>query len=121
MKEELEYRREKGLLYRRTSPDNPLQMAAGTRLNRSVDQSSSQPYQDVDYVKNIFDSKEPTSYKLQNTGMNIRASVGMGGQTKGMFLSRKQERKPSGIKTDSQARDDLRGDAQFVKNADLFF
>lgn len=121
MQEELEYKKEKGLLYRRTSPDNPLQMAAGRRLNKSVDQSSRQKYLDVDYVKNIFDKSEPSSYKYQNNELFNGVSGGTNAKSKGMFLSRKQDKRQGEQGEGTKARDGVKVDAQFLKNADLFF
>lgn len=121
MKDTLEYRQEKGLLFRHTSPDNPLQMAAGRRLNKSFDQSTNPNYRDVDFVKNIFD-KGDTSLGDKNNFGSFKPSVVEGTGSKGMFLSRKQEGKQQGqVRRPQEVSKGPRDDAQFVKNAGLFF
>lgn len=106
----LEYRPEKGLLYRKTSPDNPLQLGAGRRLNKSFDQSTTQ-MADVDYVKNVFDRSE--------VGIGQRADLGRGQtgptESKGMFIVKRPNSRQAAPAPQPKQ------DAQFIKNAGKFF
>lgn len=110
MQDQLEYRPERGLIYRRMSPDNPFQLGAGRRLNKSFDQSS-QSMANVDYVKNVFDGSESN---LPQRGATKPAPFPSSG-SKGMFVVKRP-----GSKQVAQPSKPI-SDPQFLKNAENFF
>lgn len=110
MQDQVEFRPAKGLLYRKTSPDNPLQIGAGRRLNKSFDVSSRQ-MADVDYVKNVFDKSEASIPQRGDFGSGQPAPSG----SKGMFIVKRPNSKQGS--TPSKPKQD----AQFIKNAGKFF
>jgi hypothetical protein len=113
MKDELEFRREKGMIYRQVSPDNPLQMNASRRLNKSYDQSSQPNAEVVDYVKQVFDQSEAKNY--QKTGVGGYGGLGGLPGTKGMFVVKR----PGSRQTKDQ--NPKKADPLFMNNAGKFF
>lgn len=110
VQDELEFKREKGLVYRKISPDNPFQMGASRRLNKSFDQST-KPLTDVDYVKNVFDQSEPTFAQMSGIGNAQNGSPA----PKGLFVTKRPSSKQAGETKPSKP------DPQFTKNAGKFF
>jgi hypothetical protein len=113
MQDELEFKREKGLIYRKISPDNPFQMGASRRLNKSFDQSTNGHLANVDYVKNVFDNSEPAFSQKPSFGQQQATAPA----SKGMFVVKR----PGSRQAGGQQASNVKIDSHFVKNAGKFF